>query len=297
MNKLVIFCKSYRKDFFRLEKLAASISKFNSDKLPFYVSVPRNDINLFTNLSNKYEFILIADDSIIKSNYAINFLEYEKLPGYVQQQIVKSEFWRLGYCENYLCIDSDSIFIRKFITNDFINEEGVPYTTINENHQLLEDFIHFKKTKLLNSYWMEIDCVKNILNRPGRTYSFGPTPVVWSRFVWESLDRKFLSPNNKSILEVIKESPHELRWYGEALLKFNAIPLLPCESLFKVYHYQWQANRLRLTEQTIDSLSKFYLGVVNQSNWNFFDDWPNIEGAFFSKTVKKFKYFFNKFRY
>ena len=42
MNNLVLYCKSYRKDFLRLKQLLASIETYNVDQIPFYVSTPED---------------------------------------------------------------------------------------------------------------------------------------------------------------------------------------------------------------------------------------------------------------
>ena len=52
--------------------------------------------------------------------------------------MVKSEFWRLGLCQNYLVIDSDSWFIRPFGRDDFLYEGDQPYTVINEGSHMLQ---------------------------------------------------------------------------------------------------------------------------------------------------------------
>lgn len=46
-----------------------------------------------------------------------------------------------------------------------------------------------------------------------------------------------------SLLDAILLAPLELRWYGEARLRYQAIPLMPCQPLFKVYHCAWQLDK------------------------------------------------------
>ena len=47
MNKIVLYCKSYDKDVDRAKQLLESIVKYNTDNIPFYISVPSKDIDLF----------------------------------------------------------------------------------------------------------------------------------------------------------------------------------------------------------------------------------------------------------
>ena len=99
MHKIVLYCKSYDKDVYRAKTLLDSIIKFNIDNIPFYISVPKKDIELFRNILGNEHYILLDDESIDSEN-----------SGWIGQQIIKSQFWKLGLCKNYICIDSDCSF-------------------------------------------------------------------------------------------------------------------------------------------------------------------------------------------
>lgn len=289
MEKIVLFCKSYHRDLFRLVRLAQSIAKHNIDQLAFYVSVSAQDQALFLPHAQALGFVLVKDEDIIAGNPNIDLAQWARLPGYLQQQIVKAEFWRLNLSENYLCIDSDSEFIRNFRRQDFISPQGHPYSTLHEEHGLLEELIARHKTDKLEAYFKEASSVQAELNRVGRTYSFGPTPVVWNSSVWASLDEHFLKPHHISILDAIVKIPSELRWYGEALLKYQRVPLEPIEPLFKVLHYHWQ--NAKWLQRSIGSpyFQKIYLGVIYQSNWDASMDWPAERGSWASRWARRIK--------
>ena len=125
MEKIVIYCKSYYNDIDRLHKLKDSIIRFNVDNIPFIVSVPREDIRYFKE-QFKTGVTIIEDESIHERNES----------GWINQQVVKSNFWKLGLCENYVCIDSDSEFIREFTIKDFMYDDVTPHTVIHEQHEL-----------------------------------------------------------------------------------------------------------------------------------------------------------------
>ena len=59
MAKLVLFCKTFKGDFKRFKILKESVDKYNKDNLPFYISVPKSDLELFRkvkhNASYKFE--------------------------------------------------------------------------------------------------------------------------------------------------------------------------------------------------------------------------------------------------
>lgn len=78
------------------------------------------------------------------------------------------------------------------------------------------------------------------IGRKGICYDYGPSPTIWSNKVWKSFQNNYLDLNNIDYISLIEEYPSEFTWYGEWLLKSEAIPLLPKEPLFKVFHYKRQ---------------------------------------------------------
>jgi hypothetical protein len=211
------------------------------------------------------------------------------MPGYLSQQVVKSEFWRLGYSEVYLCLDSDAFFIRPFGRADFMAADGTPYTMLDEAHDLLEDALRHKKTRVLEAFYREADQVQQLFGRQGRRYSFGPFPLVWHRAVWESLDAHYLQPKGLTLADAIAQAPIESRWYGEALLAYKAVPLLPCQALFKVYHYAWQFDQDRRAGIGTEQLARFYCGAIYQSAWERDMDWPGEGGSWLSHTGRRLR--------
>lgn len=278
MKQLVLYCKSYRTDLKRVVRLAGSILEYNSEKIPFYVSVPLAELPLFHQHLKNLDVILLSDESILNASPRIDSSQVRNMAGSMSQQVIKSEFWRLGLSKAYLCLDSDAIFIRPFSQADFITQAGIPYTMIDEAHELIDDALRQKKTRVVNSFCSEALLVQQLFNRSGRRYSFGPFPVVWHRAVWESLDTLYLKPKGLSFADAIQQAPVESRWYGEALLAYKAIPLMPCQALFKVYHYAWQWDKDQRTGIDLNILANHYCGVIYQSAWEREMDWP-VEGG------------------
>jgi hypothetical protein len=282
MNNFVLFCKSYRNDVFRAKKLLESVAQFNIDRIPFFLSVPQNDLDFFKqhidlNELNSHEcgkFTLITDEEIVLSNPKATLNDYNSLRGQLSQQVIKAEAWRFIHCKAYLCLDSDSFFIKPFYLSNFLAIDGHPYTLLHKNADLLTEAKALKKTKVLHFFVEENSKLKTEFNRHGEDLDFGPAPLLWSRDVWESLEKYHLRLKNETIWDAIRRLPFEIRWYGEALLKYQAIPIHPITPLFKVYHYSWQA-KVNQTE-----LQKNYLGVVSQSNWD-----KNLDPKFARKNI------------
>lgn len=259
-KNFALLCKSFRGDIERIAHLIESVNKYNEDSIPFYVSVPKNDMELFE--SKKFKnIILIADEDVYKNQPR----------GWVQQQIVKSSFWKLGYAKNYLCIDSDNYFIRPFYLSDFMYDEETPYTVIHEQKELFS--WSAGKTNILGfdpkDSFVEIrKKVMEVFNRTGKIYDFGPGPVIWSAKVWESLEKNYIIPNNLSFEECIFYAESEFSWYGESLLAFKAIDLYPIEPPFRFFHYPQQYVEFKNAGYTEEAFAQNYMGFVMPSSWN-----------------------------
>lgn len=267
MKKFVLYCKSYRNDVLRVKRLVESIQQFNHEQIPFYVSVPLCDLDLFQDALADRPVILINDEEIIRANPSLNQKKIDALQGAKSQQIVKSEFWRLGISDSYLCIDSDCIFIRPFSQSDFITPEGFSYTIVHEAKELLQFAIKHGMEKVSDDFHKERRQIMEIFGRTGHHYDFGPPPLLWSSQVWKELDEKFLKPRNMNFYDAIVLFPGEIQWYGEAMLKYLPFPLTPVEPYFKFYSYERQFIVGKKQGETIEGLARDYLGICYQSNW------------------------------
>lgn len=263
MNNLVLYTKSYSKDLERLKISIDSIKKYNIDNIPYYVSVPSTEIALFKNAIDTSYVNLISDEDIFSLPDA---------ESWTKQQIVKSSFWRLEVCNNYVMLDSDSYFIREFRVEDFMYDEQTPYTVMHEQKDLFSWTSRFAATALRfnpkESFLQDRAKIMNLFGRSGRTYDFGPGPIIWSAKVWQSLEENYLVPNNLTFPNLITYCQSEFSWYGEYLLASRCIDIIPVEPLFKFFHYQQQYTHYKELGYTEDTFKENYLGLVMQSNWN-----------------------------
>jgi hypothetical protein len=258
MISVVLYCKSFHRDVDRVVNLQESIDKHNVDNIPFYVSVPKQDVDLFKSKGIKN---IVEDESVYDGNS----------PGWIQQQIVKSNFWKLGLCENYVCIDSDGYFIRDFYITDFMYDDKTPYTVIHEQKELFTWTV--SKVNQLGfdpkiSYIKDRQKIMSLFGRTGKYYDFGPVPTIWSGKVWKSLEDNYVTPNNITWEQMMEYSPSEFSWYGESLLAFNAINIYPSEPIFKVFHYANQFQEYTQQGITQEMIAQNYLGIIMQSNFN-----------------------------
>lgn len=268
---LVLYCKTYIKDKFRVKSLADSIEKYNKDNLKFYISAPKNDMEEIKKLNIKCtQFINDEDIYIIEG----------KIGGWFEQQIVKASFWKLGLCKNYVCIDSDSYFIKDFRFDDFMVDNDTPYTIMHENKDLHEWSLHNLKIDIISYPIKEKNIFMKLFNRKNnKLWEFGPTPAIWSCKVWELIDENIIKLNKTTFQNLLLQYPSELTWYGEALLHYKPFSIYPLQSLFKVFHYyeQYIQSKEKYTEE---DYKKLYFGLVVQSNYKFYNN--NIDDNYFN---------------
>jgi len=187
--------------------------------------------------------------------------EFEK-----KYPFIKAEFWRVNPAQNCVCIDSDSRFIRDFFASDFLASDGNPYTILHEGKPFMEFCLTHGIRETERHFEAMSDEMRRLFGRVGPSYAFNPFPVIWSSKVWQALAAK-LEAEGSNITGAIVAHPYESSWYGEALLKYKSVPLLPREPIFKAYLYFEEYERDRRDGMTEAMLAKFYLGVVYQSNW------------------------------
>jgi hypothetical protein len=279
-HPIVLFCKSYRNDVLRVKDLIDSIQLFNQDDIPLFVSTPLDDKKIFDTHINPNLYTWIDDLEICKSNPKFEEHFLKNMKGHTAQQIIKSEFWRLNLCENYLCLDSDARFIKDFYKSDFIDSNGDPYIVMHTADDFMDEMKRNGKIEVIQNFLRESNLVKNFFQRTGTDYDFGPAPFIWASQVWKYLDEKILTPKNMTIWDAIQLHPMEMRWYGEAFLECNLLRSKSVKPLFKVYHYDWQFKNDQNKGVDIDILKANYLGIIQQSNWN-----KNLDPKFARKSL------------
>lgn len=300
-----LFNKTYLGDFKRTLNLCKSIEKYNVEDIPLYISAPAKDLNFFReNISTTLKINWVSDEEIILVMPDKNLEKYYSVDGYISQQVVKSEVWRLfvnnDSCRDvsYLCLDADSEFIKDFYLRDFIAQNGTPYTVMHQNKELMQLAHNKKILKVPQNFHHDCERIKLVFDRFGPDFDFGIPPVVWSSKVWRDLYVNYLLPNGMTFWDAINLIPTELRWYGEALLKYQSIRLIPIEPLFRAYHYDWQFFSCRRQGETVDKLTHEYLGFVRQSNWFYESDYGDqaLRKSYASRLLRQLKRFISRFR-
>ena len=267
MHNLILYCKSYAGDVQRVKKLKESIEKYNRDNIPFYISCPKQDKQLFEDTLGKENYTLLLDEDIITLEYPID--------GWRSQQIVKSNIHKLNITENYVCLDSDAYFITDFYKSDFIAKDDIPYTIIHENKEVSQyKKLFFNSNFSKGAYKETLDSYRNLFGSPyKKLYDYGPNPYIWSCKVWEHFEENYLNPNGLTLesFMITLESQHNIQMreaivYGEYLLNSKIFEIIPTGPLFKVYHWKEMVDfeqKTGLFDE--EKLAESYLGIIYQS--------------------------------
>lgn len=275
LQNIVLYCCTFSRDLLRTVRMAESVTKHNKSKIPFYISVPDEEVSLFQEKLKDIPATIFGEQEIFRANPKLDIKKLYEVPGGIRQQVIKSEFWRLGKSENYLVLDADCVFIRDFDESDFIAKDKIPYSVIHEGRDLLQATNQFGPERTRAHFLADREPIKAAIGRHGITYDYGYAPFLWSAKVWKSFDENYLTPKNLNFLDAILYCGSEFTWYGESLVNYQAIPIYPREQLFRHYHYENQLWIDRALGYTEKKLAKDYMGVVYQSNWQI---WKHYGG-------------------
>ena len=272
MNDLVILIKSYQGDLTIAERLLASVKSFNIDSIPVYVVVPQVDQELFSKIPlpgmrvvTEEEF---ADHLVIEPFGGMT-------AGYINQQIVKLTCWENIEARNFLVLDSDVEIIRPFTTQDFLGEDGHPYSVLVQDKELLADPHYYDDQWRTREQWLKV--ITDEMDYAG------PLPLrtchantVFSSRVLQSLRDDFMRPRSWTYADLLKIAPYEFSWYNTWLQVANVIPVRPCEPWIRTYHSEREHLAHLASDQTLDDLRRAYVGISVQSNFARHKDLPGV---------------------
>jgi hypothetical protein len=269
--KIVLYNKTFSRDFKRTKRLLYSIQEHNVDDIPFFISCPIAEKQLLIDEigSDGYEFI--ADEDIWQFE--------NRLDGWRSQQIVKSNFWKAVDVDNYVCVDSDQYFITNFFESDFLHPTDTPYSLVHENKEVQQyEKLLLGKNYKQNNYVKAVKAYRNTFSQEQHTkiYDFGPPPYIWSTAVWQHFEDNVLIPNKYTFetFQIDFENHYKVPFreaitYGEYLLASRIIPIYPTSGLFKFYHWE---EMFKFEQETglgaHDNVKENYLGITLQSNWS-----------------------------
>lgn len=265
MYNFVFMLKTYRKDFEYVKRLIDTYQQYNVDDIPLYIVVPDVDEELF---KQSFAKSLNGGTVICENKIEVKYAEEEICgisAGYINQEIVKLAFWKLGLCRNYLCLDSEAYFIREFRYNEFMHDDEIPYTVLIEDRDLKSNSNYY------HEYWIErekkIEIIQKEMQYETRHLLTCHGFQTFSCCVLEDMEQNFMKVKGYSYLELIKRSPYEFSWYNIWLQKSQIIPIYSCEPHFKTYHLPMQQFEAVVSDMDESDLKRGYVGIILQSNY------------------------------
>lgn len=263
IKNLVFMLKTYRNDIEYVKRMLVGYKKYNRNDIPLYIVVPEKDLNVFRDeLGEDCSFIAEETIPVKYCEEEINGISV----GYINQEIVKLAFWKLGLCSNYVCLDSDVIFIRDFYETDFLYKDDIPYTVLIQDKDLKADPDYYQ------GYWkareVYLERIKEELRFETDLLKTCHGCQTMSCKVLESLEREYMIPNQKSYVDLLKISPYEFSWYNFYLQKSNIIPIIHSEPQFKMIHTNYQFVFYKMMGIREEDWAKSYLGIIVNSNFS-----------------------------
>jgi hypothetical protein len=274
---LAIFCKTYRGDLDRFCQLAHSVALHNGEGLPFLVSTPERDAELFRSALPAHQIVWTTDEALLAGTMD---------DGWTQQQIVKFHVARAGVAKNYLMVDSDFYFIAPIEKRQFVDADGVPFLVLREGTRArFFEAIYgggqhapatiSPATKFVDeSQWRKLDPwdtghgirrIQCLFGRSGPSYSFMPGPV-WNAAVLEQMERELLEPLRMTFHDLIAISPWEYQWYGEWVLARRPHPIYPIEPCFFGFVADNEIERARAIGISEAFIARYFVGIHLASN-------------------------------
>jgi hypothetical protein len=259
MENFGIMLKSYGPDLQYAQRFLESFLKYATEPIPVYVVVPDQDIPAFSEVFASHATVLP------ESLWAAQLVDYPihgNNPGYINQEIIKLAFAEGSHLRNYLCADSEAVFIRPFSSRDFMDPTGVPYSFITEDHELHVDPVYFDVCwTAREQFLMQI---RAFLELPSTPIATGHHMAVFSSE--QVLDlKKYLSDRGLDWTGALEISPFEFDWYNFWIEKVQGTARKIREPIVLMLHQPHQHLEYSLKGITESDLTRGYVAVLIKS--------------------------------
>jgi hypothetical protein len=264
MKNFVFYCKTYSGDYDRFQKLVETFHQFNKDSIMMYVSVPKTEISSYEHFVCS-TLSVITDESFAEKYMTDSFVGGIR-PGYINQEICKLTFFKTNLCNNYLCLDSDLIFIRNFYIMNFMHSDSIPYTVL-----VMDKDLSVQKT-YRKQFWIErqksIEKIYKYVGLDDRRRRTCHGMQVFNTEVLESFEKDFMVPRQLSFINLLEIAPYEFTWYNVWFQTCKLVPEYAVEPFFKMLGIRedYIFSHLENIEKT--DFAYAYVGIVMNSKWS-----------------------------
>lgn len=256
-----ILLKSYGPDLPYAERFMASFERYSTEHLPVFAVVPDEDVASFTSMMAGRGEVLPES---LWAHHLVTEPVHGNSPECVSQEIIRLTFFEQGLVPNYLCADSEAVFLRPFSASDFMADELTPFTFATEDAERRAD----------PGYWRRYGSSRDRSLVGLREY-LGLTPVtryqtchefgVFASPVLRSL-QDFLAERGMTYAEALQVSPYEFSWYNFWLEREGTIPRMLREPIFLKVDNESQHLEMALKGVTESAIARGYVGVVVKSS-------------------------------
>ena len=257
-----ILLKSYGPDLPYAERFMASYSKYVQGDIPVYAVVPDEDVPDFTAMMARRGEVLPES---LWSEHLVNHPIHGNSPGYINQEIIKLTFYEQGLLENYLCADSEAVFLRPFSRDDFMADSHTPYWFVTEDAELTVDPQY--EALYGASRRQSLRTLRRFLDLPEWPFASCHNMAVFSSSVLLSLVT-FMRGRGLSYADAMEISPYEFSWYNFWLERDQAIEVTRRDPIFLMLHLEHQHLELALKQVTEADLARGYVGVLINSGFS-----------------------------
>lgn len=264
--------KTYGDDFDFARRLLNSYSKHNVDGIPLFIVVPESDVAKFQTL--EYEGVSVISEESIPCR-RLPATVNPRDAGYTNSSVFKLAFHRLGLSDNYLCLDSDGVFIRDFTLEDFFHEDGLSFTVLVEDKLLQSDREYYEEHWVSRQESLE-GIARYLQISSTRSLKTCHGFQIFQSRVLESFEQNILSaPRGEhdgkafDFVDLISMFAFETTWYTYYLQATEPV-IHEIEPLFPYIHSGKQLVEFQLFGKTNDDLAKGYMGIVVNGNFQLF---------------------------
>lgn len=263
METFGMLLKSFRQDFDYATRCINSFNANNISGIDLFLMVPEDDLVLFSPLAG--EHVCLLSDALLQEYFTVEPVNGMRA-GYINQEIVKLAFWELGLVNNYLCVDSDAVFIRPIHISDYMADDTTPFSVLVEDKDL-----HIQPRYFTEHWKAREEAMQRIQITIGSTEPVFRTchgHQVMSSKVLSDFKRNFLDERGWGYLDALRVSPYEFTWYNLWLQKSQVIPIVAREPFAKVFHNEDQHLDAILRGVTVEDISRAYPLLVVNSNYS-----------------------------
>jgi hypothetical protein len=259
-----MYCKTYSGDFKQFENLLATFNRHNKKNIILYVSAPELELDLYKRFECETVSV-ISDESYAKDHFA-KIGHHGMSIGYSNQQICKLTFYKTGFSRNYLCIDSDTVFIRDFEPSDFMYNDDIPYTVLVMDKDLSIER-HYRSL-----FWVRrqqfIKIIYEFVGLDDKRLRTCHNSQVFNVKVLRSLWSDLMKPRALEYNDLLRISPYEFTWYNAWFQKSQLLPEYAVEPFFKMFHMRQEYifSKLKLLREV--DYAQEYFGLILNSKWD-----------------------------